>query len=47
MRQALIISQGDWFTFFTRPLSGTLMAVALVLLFAPPLWRLARQRLRG
>lgn len=47
MRQALIISQGDWFTFFTRPLSGTLMAVAIVLLFAPPLWRLARRRLRA
>ncbi len=39
MRQALTISQGDWFTFFTRPLSGTLMAVAIVLLVLPPLYR--------
>jgi putative tricarboxylic transport membrane protein len=47
MRQALIISQGDWFTFFTRPLSGTLMAVALVLLFAPPVWRAVRRGVRA
>jgi putative tricarboxylic transport membrane protein len=43
MRQALTISQGDWFTFFTRPLSGALMAVSVALLVLPPLWR----RLRG
>jgi putative tricarboxylic transport membrane protein len=45
MRQALTISQGDWFTFFTRPLSGSLMAVAMLLLLLPPLvrrWRRAR-----
>lgn len=39
MRQALTISMGDWTTFFTRPLSGSLMAIAALLLIAPPLWR--------
>jgi putative tricarboxylic transport membrane protein len=39
MRQALTISQGEWSTFFTRPLSGGLMAVAALLLIVPPLWK--------
>jgi putative tricarboxylic transport membrane protein len=39
MRQALTISQGEWSTFFTRPLSGGLMLVAALLLVAPTLWR--------
>ncbi len=42
MRQALTISQGDWFTFFTRPLSGALMAVAALLLMLSPLYRCYR-----
>ncbi len=43
MRQALTISQGEWSTFFTRPISGTLMAIALLLLVAPPLYRRLRR----
>jgi putative tricarboxylic transport membrane protein len=43
MRQALTISQGEWSTFFTRPLSGSLMALSLLLLVAPPLWRQLRR----
>ena len=39
MRQALTISMGDWTTFATRPLSGSLLAIAALLLIAPPLWR--------
>jgi putative tricarboxylic transport membrane protein len=39
MRQALTISQGEWSTFFTRPLSGSLMAVAALLLVVPPLYK--------
>jgi putative tricarboxylic transport membrane protein len=39
MRQALTISMGDWSTFVTRPLSGAILAVAALLLIAPPLWR--------
>ncbi|MFM8770161.1 MAG: tripartite tricarboxylate transporter permease, partial [Rubrivivax sp.] len=39
MRQALTISQGEWSTFVTRPLSATLLAIAVVLAVAPALWR--------
>lgn len=42
MRQALTISQGEWSTFVTRPLSATLLAVAVVLAVAPALWRRLR-----
>ena len=44
MRQALTISQGEWSTFFTRPLSGSLMMLAALLLILPPLWKLWRTR---
>ena len=44
MRQALTISQGDWTTFLTRPLSGSLLAVAALLAIAPPLLRAWRKR---
>ena len=43
MRQALTISMGDWSTFVTRPLSGSLLAISALLLLAPPLWRLLRR----
>ena len=46
MRQALTISQGEWSTFLVRPLSGSLLAIALLLLVAPRLWALLR-RLRS
>ena len=44
MRQALTISMGNWTTFITRPLSGSLLAIAALLLIAPPLWRKIRNR---
>jgi len=44
MRQALTISQGNWATFFTRPISGTLMVVAIALLVIPNLLRVIRSR---
>jgi putative tricarboxylic transport membrane protein len=43
MRQALTISQGEWSTFFTRPLSGSLMAVAALLLIVPPLYKMFKR----
>ena len=43
MRQALTISQGDWTTFVTRPLSASLLAIAVLLVVAPPLWRHVRR----
>jgi putative tricarboxylic transport membrane protein len=39
----LTISQGEWSTFVTRPLSATLLAVAVVLLVAPVAWRRLRR----
>jgi len=39
MRQALTISQGEWSTFLTRPLSASLLGVAVLLLVVPPLLR--------
>lgn len=39
MRQALTISQGQWSTFVTRPLSASLLAIALALMIGPVLWR--------
>ena len=44
MRQALTISQGSWSTFFTRPISGTLMVVAIALLVVPNVLRILRAR---
>jgi putative tricarboxylic transport membrane protein len=44
MRQALTISQGQWSTFFTRPISGTLMAISIALLLVPNVIRLIRNR---
>jgi putative tricarboxylic transport membrane protein len=44
MRQALTISMGNWTTFITRPLSGSLLAIAALLLIAPPLWRKIKGR---
>jgi putative tricarboxylic transport membrane protein len=44
MRQALTISMGEWSTFVTRPLSASLLAIAALLLIAPPLWRKWRSR---
>ncbi len=35
MRQSPIMAHGSFTTFFTRPISGTIMVVALALLFWP------------
>jgi putative tricarboxylic transport membrane protein len=42
MRQALTISMGDWGTFVTRPLSATLLGIAVLLIVVPGLWRRRR-----
>ena len=44
MRQALTISQGDWSTFITRPVSLCILILALVGLVGPRLWALAARR---
>jgi putative tricarboxylic transport membrane protein len=37
-RQAMTISAGDWTVFFTRPLSATILALALLALLGPKLY---------
>ena len=39
MRQALVISMGDFTTFVTRPISGAILAIAVLLLAAPVMKR--------
>lgn len=40
LRQSLMISQGDLAIFFTRPISGTLMALLIILVLTPLIRRL-------
>ncbi len=42
MRQALTISAGDFSTFVTRPISGTIMAIAVLMLIVPRLLKARR-----
>ncbi|MGH7555214.1 MAG: hypothetical protein ACREMQ_19600, partial [Longimicrobiales bacterium] len=42
--QSLAISGGDWTVFFTRPLSGALLALAVTVIFMPLVARLVRRR---
>ncbi|MEL6318409.1 MAG: tripartite tricarboxylate transporter permease [Pseudomonadota bacterium] len=46
LRQSLLLSDGDFSIFFTRPISGPIMIIALVLL-ALPLLKLIRDQLRA
>lgn len=43
MRQALTISMGDWSTFVTRPISASLLTVAVLMMVVPRLYRYRRQ----
>jgi putative tricarboxylic transport membrane protein len=43
-RQAMTISQGDMMTFLTRPISASLLALAVLALVGPKLWAMMRQR---
>ena len=45
LRQALTISEGQWSTFMTRPLSASLLLIALALLVVPAALR-SRRRTR-
>jgi putative tricarboxylic transport membrane protein len=44
LRRALTISQGDWTVFLTRPLSATLIAIALLALAGPQIWAAFQRR---
>jgi putative tricarboxylic transport membrane protein len=43
-RQAMTISQGDMSVFLTRPLSASLLLIALLALVGPKLWEMMRGR---
>jgi len=47
LRRALSISQGDATVFFTKPLSATILAVTVLVLVGPQLWRLRRGRVHA
>ena len=44
MRQSLLASQGDFTTFFTRPISGTCMLIALLLVCYPLFKKMRAQK---
>ena len=41
-RRAMTISNGDWTVFVTQPLSAALLAVSVLALAGPRLWRMLR-----
>jgi len=47
LRQSLLLSRGDPFIFFHRPISGLFMVSLLVVLLAPAGWRLLFRRRKG
>ncbi|MDQ1080241.1 tripartite tricarboxylate transporter permease [Pseudoroseomonas cervicalis] len=44
LRQALTISQGDWTTFVTRPVSLSILLLAILALVGPRLWAVLSRR---
>jgi putative tricarboxylic transport membrane protein len=47
LRQSLVMSNGDWLIFFTRPIAATLFAIAIGLLLLSALSLLTRRDWRG
>jgi putative tricarboxylic transport membrane protein len=45
-RQAMTISAGDWTVFFTRPLSLTIIVIALSLVVVPKIYSMAKESQR-
>jgi putative tricarboxylic transport membrane protein len=43
LRQALTISAGDWTALATRPISGSILAIAVLAVVGPRLWPLLRR----
>ena len=44
LRRAMLIQRGDWTVFFTRPISGTLLVLALILLVISVLPMIRKRR---
>jgi putative tricarboxylic transport membrane protein len=43
LRESMYMSRGDFMTFFTRPISGSVLAVLVLLIVVPPLWALMKR----
>jgi putative tricarboxylic transport membrane protein len=43
-RQAMTISAGDWTVFFTRPLAGSILAIAAIIVLAPAIYGAVQKR---
>lgn len=43
LRRSMIIFEGDWLGFFHRPISGTVLAVTLLVIILPLIFRSVRQ----
>ncbi len=43
-RQAMTISQGDMTTFLTRPISASLLALAVLAIVGPKIWTMMRRK---
>jgi putative tricarboxylic transport membrane protein len=43
-RQAMTISAGDWTVFFTRPLAGSILAIAAIIVLAPAIYSAVQKR---
>jgi len=46
LRQSLLLSDGDFSIFFTRPIAGPITVIAIILILLP-LIKLIRDKLRG
>jgi putative tricarboxylic transport membrane protein len=44
LRRTLLVSRGDWSVLLTRPISGTLIAIAVVMLVAALLPAIRKRR---
>jgi putative tricarboxylic transport membrane protein len=47
LRRTLLVARGDWSVLFTRPISGTLIVLALVMLIAAMLPAIRQRRDRA
>jgi putative tricarboxylic transport membrane protein len=44
LRQAMIISMGDWSTFVTRPISASIIFLSVVLFILPLIWKIKKRK---
>jgi putative tricarboxylic transport membrane protein len=44
LRQAMIISMGDWSTFVTRPISASILFLSIILFILPFIWKIKKRK---